>query len=1236
MADVKWTDEQRQAIEERGKGIIVSAAAGSGKTAVLIQRMIDLLSDEKNKIPADRLLAVTFTNEAAAQMRDKLAQAFEEKLRREPDNKWLLSQQNLLQLAKVCTIDSFCLDLVKSNLQEFDFQGGISILDESIQNMIYDQAQTAALERLCQEDYESYKLLNNAVDVNGNIIKGLYDFLRSLPFPKRWINYTHRNFTDDAVFEGFVDNLFEQMKRKLDKAQVLYEKFEALARYENDFFKLSDYSKILETVLDDGESIGEIRKKIEARDIDFFAKYPKNDNLARIKPLSKTSKVYKSLEDDIKMMLSDSYETAKACRDSYKSILAEIFVTFNVTEDMMKENMLFSDRIFTILCNVCDYIEEFSHEEKLERNGLTFSDVEIMARDLLVIDGEDGIKRTELCEEIRNNRLYEVIFIDEFQDVNNLQELVFRLLSDTDNIEIMGKNVFVVGDIKQAIYRFRLSNPELFNKTKRDAQNEANKDQLISIKLSKNFRSRRCVIDFVNYLFHNLMTQDNGDVDYTEDEELRLGAGYVGEDKPTEIILIKDDRQYSKLNGYSTENYAVAQKIKSMIASGEKVDDHGTLRNCRPGDFCILTQTNKGAAQAAKALEAVGLKAYSEDTDGYLKSREISLVLSMLKIIDNPMNDVAMAAVMMSPVFEFSPDEMAAISQRTKIEGSRLRNHIYQVVAAAGSAENGHEKEAEHMELGNEKLQQKCIKLNKFLGELRYLSMSMGLERFIRKIYDMTDLMGVVSLYLDSDKKRANLRLLLEYAAAYEENSQEGVTGLLRYIKSVETNEKAFKQAMTITEGSDSVYIKTFHASKGLEYPFVFLCQLDIPLVKNQNSFKSHNEYGFAFKFKDKEKLIEKTSVYYENLRMICDNEEKSEKLRLLYVACTRAKERLFICCAPQHSKSNTTYDSYIEKKVQYIENAANLSTKAGDTLEKTAIEANTMLDWVMLALSLHKQKGELLDWLGGDTSVMETCDYIQPELVYNEYSVDTKQDDQAEEQQISFAAVNNQLVRELLEKFDSKYDMKGSETPAKMTVTEITAAEKEKEYGEKNPEFYPNLPRLDDELDKLTAAERGTFTHKFMELADYEKAKADTESELARLVEKGFFTQKEADGVYLEALKAFFASDFFGRMNSSEKIMREKKFLVSIADLDLKDSLPDISGQGGMIQGIADCIFKEPDGYVLVDYKTDRFGDISELMGYKTQLALYKAAFELILGEKIKSSYIYSFWLRKGVEIPL
>lgn len=1228
---VKWTEDQQKAISTEGKGIIVSAAAGSGKTAVLIERIIRLLCDKSKNIPADRLLAVTFTNEAAAQMRDKLDKAFEKKLAEDPDNRWIMQQQELVGLARISTINSFCLDLVKDNLHLFDFQGGLKIMEPAEAAMVYDEAYSRAVDEMCGEEPEKFEQLYEAFGDKpaklGKIIKSLYEFMRSLPFRHRWAEKAKAAYTNGGTFDALkadflakAEELIFQTEAKIDKLRFYYN-FSITA---GKTYFLRDYMSCIEKAINYGnECVSVFRKAVREGNWDGFRKASTSCGY------TVTVKNLKSADSDIKLKITDLKNAVASVNSDMKDLIKEIIGMFKVPEAACRANLENACGLFDLLMELAERTERLADETKLEKNSVEFSDVELMAKKLLVEETQEGCRRTALAEEIRSSHAYEMIMIDEFQDVNNLQELIFRALSDSDDLEIMGKNVFVVGDVKQAIYKFRLSNPELFKQTLCAAKEEKNSDRLEAIYLKKNFRSRKEVIDFSNFLFGNIMSAKCGSVEYTDDEKLDPGASYSDRSCPVEVMLIDGHDDFDKSAGYSEENLIVAQRIKKLIDDKQPVFDNGADRPCRPSDICVLAFTNKEIRAMTKALETVGLRAYSEDTDGYLKSREISLTLDILRIVDNPMNDIAMTAVMMSPVLNFSADDIAAVRMKCAVKGSREKKHIYQILSAC----SGSGKDGEKADMGSQALTEKCREAYKLADGLRSCSMSMGLERLIRRIYEETDLMGITSVYLDSEKKRANLRLLLEYAGSYERNSSDGVTGFLRYIDSVSEKDNAFQQAVSVTEGGESVYIKTYHASKGLEFPFVFLCQLSAPLISPQNapSIYLHNSLGFGFEFSERSKCVKKKNLYWERLKAECIQEDKSERMRLLYVGCTRAKEKLFVSYALRSDK-RTTFEKEKDKMRALV---CGLENSPVIPPEKVISQEN-MLSWITIALAKYPGNEEFENWLGCDTSLVPKDTSVPGGSVeFRQWSAERTEEEKAEKEEKAQTA-DIELVKKLRRRYADVYDRTLSQLPSKLTVTEITEAEKEKALKGKNPEFYPNLPRLNDELDKLTAAERGTFTHKFMELADYSKAEISVREELDRLVKKGFFTKKEASGVYVDKLESFFGGDFYKRMKSSPDLRREQKFLVSMGDLDLPPELKSVTGSGGMIQGIADCIFKEDGGWVLVDYKTDNFRSRQDMTKYGTQLALYKAAFELIFGERVKGSYIYSFKLGEGVEFEL
>lgn len=1233
---VSWTQDQKKAIESFGSGVTVSAAAGSGKTAVLIERVIRLLTDKDKRIPADRLLAVTFTNDAAAQMKDKLNEAFEKKLTESPDDKWLLEQQNLVQLAKISTIDSFCLELVKENLDKFEFSGGFKILNDAEKELMFTNAFSQAAEELCENDRESYAMLDNYFDFENGELQAmtlsLYAHLHSICHSKQWVKKAMDKYENESYFKFLLEQIFLSCENELEKVYRILEDARYCFNYTmsagNVTYALKDHVKTAKVNISMCETAYlSCLQAVGHRDINDFAKVEI--------PVLGQNRFSGKVPDDVKETLTDIQkrfgDDIKALRD----LIGDIKKRFGLSEEHLKNNLRLSNRIFEKLYALEQRTEEILMEMKLEKNAADFNDVELMAKELLVTETEEGFERTELAEEIRSGELYKIILIDEYQDVNDIQEIIFKSVSDTDDLSIMGRNTFIVGDMKQAIYGFRKTNPELFKKCINKACDRQNSGLLEHIRLKKNFRSRKEVLGLSNFIFGTIMSDGCGEVEYTDDERLELGASYTDRRCPAEVMLITDEEDH-KGRLFSEEFYQVALRIKELIDSGSPVCDKGIDRPCKQSDFCILVNTNDNIKEVAEALKTVGLQAFCEDTAGYIRSREISLALDILRSVDNPMNDIALAAVMMSPIMGFTPDEMLVVREKCKNKNTKKLNHIFQVLSSAAREEGTDEDYAKYIDMGSELLQSKCRAAFDMIESLRFCSMSMSLERLIRKIFDVTDLMAITSLYLDSDKKRANLLLLLQYAQEYENSGNEGVTGFLRFIDSVSGNDKAYKNAVSVTAGSDSVNVKTYHKSKGLEFPFVFLCTLSKKLIRNEfasERLKLHREPMYAFEIKDKRLNVHRKNIICEYLSDILDKEVKSERMRLFYVGCTRAKEKLILVCS-------------IEKQgnilASTVKNNLCKAVKSADRYDRVpsniALEQDSMLAWTVICLSKLEYRKPLEKWLGmplDTVAVSPRSVEVDVEYYTASGSAGELEEIGSETTQMSPPA-DIRKVKELREKYDFVQKRPEHMLPSKMSVTEIVQADKEKKLGDKNPEFFPNLPRLSDELDKLTAAEKGTFTHKFMELADYDKALISVRDELKRLTDEGFFTKKEADGVYVSRIESFMKSDFFRRMKASPDLRREQQFLASVKDLGLDKDLTEYVGEDSFVQGIADCIFKEDDGWVLVDYKTDNFQSTDDMKKYDMQLKLYKAAFELIYGERVKSSYIYSFKLGEGLEFDL
>ncbi|MBR1393303.1 MAG: UvrD-helicase domain-containing protein [Ruminococcus sp.] len=1224
---ISWNEDQSKAITTTDKGVVVSAAAGSGKTAVLIERTIRLLSDPVNKLPADKLLAVTFTVDAASQLREKLAQAFEKAIRGSRDSetkKWLRSQQERLPLARISTINSFCLDIVRSNLNEFEFEEGVRIIDENDAETVLTEAFDEALDKLAEQSPEDFRLLYERIGGGVERVKScarqLYTFLRSLAFPEEWFENTVARMRSDASIPEWVNTAAFVYQGYLERAMKSNEEAMHLI------------SKLPRT---DKEVTSNIAVLNEDLSLMTGMKYTLEDGgweeiLSRAGAKFSSFKKRPSKKSTLSPEDAELFALIGDIRDDSKKQFQKILKEAEKLGSNLKAPMQLSADVLEALHRYCLTAQELAYKEKLRRNALEFSDVEIMALGLLVKSENGRVERTPLCEELVSGGQYSIILIDEFQDVNNIQELIFKALSKTEDISMLGLNTFVVGDVKQSIYRFRLSNPTLFIKAKEKAADSASAEASTLVELKSNYRSRGSVIDFVNLIFSQIMSEQIGEVAYTGGERLEKGADYyIGDDLPAELIFVDNvEEEESGETVSPDENEAIASRIRQLIDEGAEVfdKDMGKLRPCRPGDFCVLYRSGGSVDTLAACLEKYGLKTSTEKNKGYLRSREISLAVSILKVIDNPMRDIPLAAIMLSPVMGFTADELARLRLLCKTD--KGTDHLYQVISSiAQTDEQAHEKESRRLEVNDPALESKCRSAKELISRLGFYSAGMSLSALIRRIYDETELVAAASTFENSRQKRANLRLLLEYAASYEENADSSVAGFVRYLNSLTVSGRDLIQAAVTVEDSDSVLVKTIHSSKGLEYPFVFLCgtskkfrtdDLSAPLLLDEYA-------GAGLILRDRDKLTKTETVAHAALRAIAKDKLMSEEMRLLYVALTRAKERIFIPIVLDRDKDGVSRTETLARRI-----GAQLS-QSGGVNPRIVRDCNNYLGWLLAALLCSSIGRELADRLGVD-QILPTVPY-KAEVVCRDFVPESRSSAKPEFYQ---GKADSAALTDILSSFIFTDTHPFGSAAAKLSVTEIVTAEKQKQLGDKNPDFYPQLPRLSDEVGKLSAAKKGTCTHLFMELADYPSAEADAKAELDRLTQRGFFTEKEAKGVYLDAVRSFFSGDFYKRIKASPNVMREKKFLVAADELGLPDSYREHLESGSMLQGVADCIFEEGAGYILVDYKTDNVSDVSELYTYKTQLELYKAALNLILDKPVTACYIYSFKLRQGVEIHL
>lgn len=1252
---VKWTDEQSEAIEKRGKGIIVPAAAGSGKTAVLVERTVRLL-EEKDVLPAEKLLAVTFMKDAAAQMKTKLRAALAKRLVGETDpdkREWLARQQDMLALAKICTISSFCYDMVKENLDRFEYRNGITIADDAQMTVLIDECLREVIEEMSAECPERVELMTDALLKNpdgdiGGVILQLYEFKRSLPFPKKWAETAKRLFADEEALKTELQGLFGSVKEMAENAVGMLDEARGTAAclpYPDD---------IMEKLLEQHDAFGEIRAALTSDDYRRLFLAVTSRGFPKI-----TGAGLSKLKNEDKAEQKRLFGEIKPLSDGAAELFAEIKAAVSPLGDDYIGNSRIAGMAFAALDEAADRLDRRLMERKQELGAAEFGDIERMAMTLLVTDEGGEPKRTELAERIRGEGRYRMLLIDEFQDVNNLQEMIFRALSDTDDLSMLGKNVFVVGDIKQSIYRFRQSNPELF---KRAAELAASgkTEQLTEIRLRMNFRSRQSVLAFVNMVFRRIMSQEIGEVEYNEDEQLYCGAKYVGEDTPTEVLLVRDDGSYTdelKYTVFGVEELCAAQRIKQMLDEGTPVNETVKVngaevtrqRPCRQSDFCILSRKTETLRSSAAALTYVGLTAHTETEKGYMKSQEIMAMVSLLKVIDNPNRNIPLAAVMLSPIMGFTADGLAKLRMHCfKVSEDGHRNEVrrlYQVLTAVSKSADADAKEAEKLDIRDEELESRCVDAVRLVERLRFYSVSMGIEELITRIYDETGFFAAASGFENSDRRRANLRMLTQRAAEYEAGSTGGIAGFLRFLDSLSEAKGDFKQAAARTTGSDSVTLKTFHRSKGLEYPFVIIEGLGREFnLRDASRNVLLSETGYAgISFYRHDELVTIDTVRHMTLSDKVRSEQLSEEMRLLYVALTRAKEKLII---PLFMKRHAKPQFDVPSRMKAVAESVALMGKVTPSM-LADYSCRTPDTWIAAALMLTDGCDALLDEIGADDMTRDMLHRLVPkddvpaEIVYR---VMPEEGGEAVNK-AKFAAEksDSRLVSELSGLFEKVKEESGRETakPAasKRTVTEIVSEIHMKNSAPEDIEgmFFPQLGTLEKgEVAKLSASQRGTCTHLFMELADYANCEKSVEDELERLVRRGSMTEQEGSGVYISAVKKFFASELYGRMKASaeiEPIMRERRFTVRAKDAGIDGEFAEYIAPDGMLQGICDCIFCEEDGYVLVDYKTDWFRDESELARYDVQLELYRKALELILPKPVKSCCLYSFVLGRAVE---
>lgn len=1262
---VSWTTEQQQVIDLRNRNILVSAAAGSGKTAVLVERIVKIITDKKHPVDIDHLLIVTFTNAAAAEMRERIGNAIEKALDEQPGNEHLLRQLTLIHNAQITTIDSFCLYVVRNHFHEIDLEPNFRIGDEGELKLLREDVLGRVLEQNYEEPSEAFSdfvegYASGRTDAALNeMILQLYEFSRSYPWPEKWL-------------DSFVGAYRIETREELDRAEWL------APLTENICFVLKDCEQLLKQALaitqqDDGPDMYEkaVRSDLE-----------KYESLSKLTSFCELSVALSDIKYD-RLASSrgfegnpDKLELVKSLREQAKDVVKKLCKQyFFCSPEMMIEQL---ERTEPMLEEVVRLTKQFADEfaaAKRRKNLVDFHDVEHFALQILVDEETEKAKKT--AEEFRDT--FEEIMIDEYQDSNEVQETLLRSISREERGE---NNIFMVGDVKQSIYRFRLARPELFMKKYDSYSLEESTTQRID--LHKNFRSREEVLTCTNDIFYKIMARSLGNVEYDAEAALYPGASYpVSADFIPEILLADSNDELledTELTDKKTlEAKIVAEEIKHLMKTQQVTDKAaGTLRAAHYSDIVILLRSLSGWADSlVEVLNGNGIPAHTVSSTGYFSTVEVQTVLSMLRLLDNPRQDIPMAAVLRSPMAGLTDEELAVL----RLEDGSVPFHEAVLELAEGLYEedgqkeisdseadrkqgrNADEKTENHIEITAHR---KLLKFYKKYKQLRQLVPDTPIHELIEIILRETGYGHYVAAMPAGNRRTANLNMLLEKAAAYEKTSYKGLFHFVRYIDELQKYDVDFGEADMVGENEDVVRIMSIHKSKGLEFPIVIVSGMGKNFNKQDTRSKMvlHPELGIGLDYMDGKKRIKSPTIAKKAIAKQIDLENLGEELRVLYVALTRAKEKLIL--------TGTLKDA--PEKLEFFRQQANLSKAADRPLSYLTREgASGYLDWILPAVLSYGDKYPV--------RIVEAA-----ELVLDEVENQLEQNEDLTERIEEIEAADTQLVGQLKQRFSQRYPYQTDILRKnKYSVSELKhRAMREKfeaEQEETIPAFLeepvtPTIPlfiQREESVEQETAnrgALRGTAVHRVMECYDFASEKSVHEQMEAMEKEEKITADMRAL-VREQTVADFVSSETGKRMALAQRggaLYREKPFVMGFTEEELErygfgagaqmieneaqteNAQQEIMSENvsqenhmheedlTLIQGIIDVFWIEDDGITVLDYKTDRVDTAQELIDrYATQLKLYADALERVFATrklKVKEILIYSFRLVKLISI--
>ena len=1246
----KWTNEQQRAIDTHDKNLLVAAAAGSGKTAVLVERIIKMIVRDENPVDIDKLLVVTFTNAAASEMRERIGNAITDKLDKNPNNKRLQKQLTLLNKANITTMHSFCLDVIRNNFHHIDLDPNFRIGDQTEIILLKQDI----VGELFEDKYEGmtltdgfYKLVetfggNKDDSKLQDMIEGLYNFSMSGPYPKIWLNKKAEEFnlsSEEELYKSkwmeiIMDGVEEELESMINSLHGLI-----------DILKEEDAApKIIDNL---SETISSIYIAIDG----YKAGYDEFQRSLQSITFG-TLRMGKDLDDSIK-------NEVKNVRDSVKYKVKEMQKTFSFS---LRDSYEAIKDMYPIMEALTDLVIEFMERyrnKKIEKGILDFNDLEHYCLKILNETYDKGIITPSSVAMEFKDKFYEVL-VDEYQDSNSVQETIIDLVSrkNSDN-----PNVFMVGDVKQSIYRFRQAKPELFmekyiNYTLEESNNR-------KIQLYKNFRSRKEVIDGVNYIFKEIMSETVGELEYTDEEALNLGASYENsEDEnvilggPIEVNIIEKSIEESDLNkekldeedfeneeieGVNLEGKIVAKRIKElMTTTGNNVfkvldKETGEYRPIKYKDIVILLRATKNWSESLlDELGQEGIPAYADTGSGYFESIEIRTIMSLLRVIDNPMQDVPVIAVLKSPIMGFSAEDLSIIRLKNK------EKYFYENIADIA--------EGNICDI-SEELITRCKGFLEKLEIWRNKAIYMPIDEFIWYLYMDTAYYGYVGAMPNGVLRQANLKILFQRAKQFEQTSFKGLFNFINFINKLTKSSGDMGSAKILGENEDVVRIMSIHKSKGLEFPVVFLCGTgkQFNLMDLNKNILYHDELGFGPDFVDLEKRVSIGTIAKEAIKKKMKLETLSEEVRILYVACTRAKEKLII----------TGTVNNIQKSIEKWVSSASLDYNL--ILPSEILKGKSYLDWIGMSLCQHNDGKVLREKIAvsneiskDDNSKWDIKLWKRSDIVVN-----NEEGKLEEEKEVKLSILEEEYDKDVYGEVDKrlsyKYPLKES-TKLKSNISVSDLKKRNAEFIDQNVESI-NIeevesknkrtiitPKFLQEEKGLTAAEKGTAVHFVMKKIDLDKVSSihEIKDQIQYLYENDFILEEEMKAVNPSKILNFFKSDL-GKMmtelhKEGKKIYRELPFYTEISSVNIDNTLSEeYENEKVRLQGIIDCFFEYNGESILLDYKTDYVSKDNEAelqKKYIKQLDYYSDAVFKITGKKVSKRYLYSFYLEKVIEI--